>query len=628
MINNAFNSKKISPFSTAIQSQGLRKCQREAREALAQHFALNPEDRHVIVQLPTGTGKTAVLAIAPFGLCQSRALIVTPGKQLADQLSSELSLRNKNSIYEQLALFTQDDLKRLKSSFFLLQLDDEKNGGDVRDNHLIVANYQQLFDLGKWFEECRDEIDLVIIDEAHHQQASTYQSVIEFFPNAKVIGLTGTPFRSDRQRVTGTRVYVYSYQEAIRDGVIRNFHHHDVAPTEVELTFDDASLQRYSLDEILEMSEDEWFQRQISMSEDCCYSIACMAKEKLEDLRARYPNDSHQIIASAMTVRHAREKVKPAFEKTGLSVGIVSSHAQDKPQNKQTLDKLRRGQIDVIVQVGMLGEGFDHRPLGVVAIFRPYKSLNPYIQVVGRVLRTNGAVREAFIVSHAGLNQIARFREFQLFDQDEQAFLQQHLFPHQPRIGVGDGDERGTETGSSVESDAPISVKEVGGELIDIAHTFVRGLGAVDYAVSIMQNLSATERSLVMERFSDSSSIDKSARLEPHPTDNRLARRHVLNESAKSIAMDTCAILGIAFPHRSRTFNKRSTDFAWIMRWVNNRLKKDLVALGIPENRAAKRALLRNEDFELIEASEVLARVQEDCVRHFQAKMQKLSPGA
>ena len=58
-------------------------------------------------------------------------------------------------------------------------------------------------------------------------------------------------------------------------------------------------------------------------------------------------------------------------------------------QQARLLRDLREGLLDVIVQVQMLGEGFDHPPLSVAAIFRPYRSLSPYIQFVGRVMRVN-----------------------------------------------------------------------------------------------------------------------------------------------------------------------------------------------------------------------------------------------
>ena len=73
------------------------------------------------------------------------------------------------------------------------------------------------------------------------------------------------------------------------------------------------------------MKEEAWFRRGIALSQDCCDSIARKAYEKLGQLKKDYPNSSHQIIAASMSIRHAREFVKPAFEKLGLKVGLVSS---------------------------------------------------------------------------------------------------------------------------------------------------------------------------------------------------------------------------------------------------------------------------------------------------------------
>ncbi|PJN93388.1 DEAD/DEAH box helicase, partial [Amaricoccus sp. HAR-UPW-R2A-40] len=66
----------------------------------------------------------------------------------------------------------------------------------------------------------------------------------------------------------------------------------------------------------------------------------------------------------------------------------------------------------------MLGEGFDHPKLSVAAIFRPFRSLGPYLQFVGRIMRV--VVQNSpghpdnlgHIVTHLGMNLDARFQEF------------------------------------------------------------------------------------------------------------------------------------------------------------------------------------------------------------------------
>jgi len=78
--------------------------------------------------------------------------------------------------------------------------------------------------------------------------------------------------------------------------------------------------------------------------------------------------------------------------------------------------------------VQMLGEGFDHQKLSVAAIFRPFRSLAPYVQFVGRIMRV--VVQDdpthpdnvGHIVTHLGMNLDARLQEFKDFESDDQAF--------------------------------------------------------------------------------------------------------------------------------------------------------------------------------------------------------------
>jgi len=130
------------------------------------------------------------------------------------------------------------------------------------------------------------------------------------------------------------------------------------------------------------------------------------------------------VIAVACSVDHARQ-LRALYEQRGFRAAEIHS---DMPEEERevVLNALRDRRIDCIVQVQMLGEGFDHPPLSVAAIFRPFRSLSAYIQFIGRIMRVNvesdpqHADNEGFIVSHVGLNNDARwhdFREIELADQ-------------------------------------------------------------------------------------------------------------------------------------------------------------------------------------------------------------------
>ena len=54
------------PFNTKININGLRKCQKEAYKAILNHFSKEDAEKHILVQLPTGAGKSALIVTIPF----------------------------------------------------------------------------------------------------------------------------------------------------------------------------------------------------------------------------------------------------------------------------------------------------------------------------------------------------------------------------------------------------------------------------------------------------------------------------------------------------------------------------------------------------------------------------------
>ncbi|MFI5430138.1 DEAD/DEAH box helicase [Aeromicrobium sp. UC242_57] len=130
---------------------------------------------------------------------------------------------------------------------------------------------------------------------------------------------------------------------------------------------------------------------------------------------------------SSLPVDHARQ-VAGLYEECGYVAAAIHSDMGDDAQ-EAVLERLRTGVLDCIVQVQMLGEGFDHPRLSVAAIFRPFRSLAPYIQFVGRVMRVvqqnkpDHPDNHGHVVSHVGLNNDERWSEFRELDLEDQAWL-------------------------------------------------------------------------------------------------------------------------------------------------------------------------------------------------------------
>ena len=106
-------------------------------------------------------------------------------------------------------------------------------------------------------------------------------------------------------------------------------------------------------------------------------------------------------------MNHAR-KIVELYEARGFKADLIYSEMDEDKKSRST--RLTSGELDCIVQVQMLGEGFDHPKLSVAAIFRPFRTLAPYIQFVGRILRVivqnspGHPDNYGHIVTHAGMN--------------------------------------------------------------------------------------------------------------------------------------------------------------------------------------------------------------------------------
>ncbi|MCK4763705.1 MAG: hypothetical protein KAW12_16005 [Candidatus Aminicenantes bacterium] len=207
------------------------------------------------------------------------------------------------------------------------------------------------------------------------------------------------------------------------------------APSELTFTAR-GETKTYTLDEVLKLKENDWFSRGIALSNICNESIVDNSLEKLEELRETGTN--HQLIAVACSVDHAKT-IRSMYSARDYKADVIYSQMQNDKQ-EDVMRRLKSGELDCIVQVQMLGEGFDHQKLSVAAIFRPFRTLAPYIQFVGRILRVvvqnNPSHPDNYghIVTHSGMNLDQRLKEFKLFERDDQKFWDDVIGGKAPEI--------------------------------------------------------------------------------------------------------------------------------------------------------------------------------------------------
>lgn len=375
-----------------------------------------------IIQLPVGCGKSGLAAILPFGISKGRVLVIAPNLTIKDELFKSLDITNKQKCFWRRMRVLED--ADMASGPYVATLD-SGNLSVCTKSHIVLTNIQQLAaNVDKWLNRFpADFFDLIIVDEAHHGAANSWKRVFEKFPQAKVVNLTATPFRSDRQELEGELIYRYPFKSASIKGFIKKLKASYAAPSELTFTIE-GETRTFGLKEVLDMKDEEWFSRGVALSEPCNVSIVDNSLEKLELLRQS--GTKHQLIAVACSINHA-QRVRSLYEERGYNAAIIHSRQEDKEQ-AEVLRDLRNGSLDCIIQVQMLGEGFDHPKLSVAAIFRPFRSLAPYIQFVGRILRVvvqNDPTHPdnyGHIVTHVGLNLDEQLKQFKLFENDDQKF--------------------------------------------------------------------------------------------------------------------------------------------------------------------------------------------------------------
>jgi DNA repair protein RadD len=430
--NKPINEFFISADSSIVSNELLRDPQREGHAAAFGFFESG--GKKAIMQLPVGCGKSGLISVLPFGISEGRVLVIAPNVTIRRELQKALDITNKRSCFWYKCRILTPEV--MSAGPYIAVLDGkDANVHDCDRSHIVVTNIQQLASSAdRWLPQFPDDyFDMILVDEGHHSAAPSWMKVFEKFPNAKVVNLTATPFRSDKKNIEGDFIYRYSFKRAMIKGYIKKLQAIYVAPEELYFTWDGDD-HYHTLEEVMQLKEETWFSRGIAMSPECNSHIVDASLDKLEKLRQSGTN--HQLIAVAMSVNHAKA-IRSLYSERGYEAAEIHS---DMPADKQAevMQKLRAGLLDCLVQVQMLGEGFDHPHLSVAAIFRPFRSLPPYVQFIGRIMRVivqndpRHPDNYGYVVTHIGLNLDQQLEDFRDMEREDRNFFEDLLSGEEP----------------------------------------------------------------------------------------------------------------------------------------------------------------------------------------------------
>ena len=225
--------------------------------------------------------------------------------------------------------------------------------------------------------------DLLVVDEAHHSVSASYARIFEHFRNTKILGVTATPMRLDSRGLGGIfdELILGPEPQALIDQGFLARPMYYAPPSGVSTE----NLHIVAGDFNRAESEAVMDRPSITGSLVEHYSKLC-------------PGES--AIAFTVSLKHA-ESVRAEFCAAGYRAETIDGTMNDAERRERT-DGLRGGQIQILVSVDLLGEGFDAAGASVGIMARPTASLALWRQQVGRILRPAPGKTRALILDHTG----------------------------------------------------------------------------------------------------------------------------------------------------------------------------------------------------------------------------------
>ncbi|MGI1678069.1 MAG: DEAD/DEAH box helicase family protein [Cellvibrionaceae bacterium] len=427
MENNPFQTR--TPF--IVDNEAVRIPQKGTYKALSE-FAKEGkvEEREVGIILPVGCGKSGCITLAPFAFKSKRTLVVAPGVDIAKQLHDDFDPAQDGMFYIKCNILEGEPYPepveiRGKST----------NKSDLEEADVALTNIHQLQGAdNQWLQKLpSDFFDLILFDEGHHSVAESWSTLKQKFPDARIVNFSATPLRADGQLMAGRVLYSFPVYRAIQEGYVKRLKAVVLNPKTLKyVRHEDSEEIEISLDDVRRLGEqDAQFRRGILTSQETLNTIVDASIRELNKLRKNTGEQRLKIIAAALNYDHCSSVVE-AYRARGLKADYVHTR-EDSAANKKVMQRLENHEIDVIVQVRKLGEGFDHPYLSVAAVFNVFSNLSPFVQFVGRIMRVikqnapDDPLNSGTVIFHAGSNIAGRWEDFQKFSEADQDFFNQLL---------------------------------------------------------------------------------------------------------------------------------------------------------------------------------------------------------
>ncbi len=322
----------------------LRPYQQTCVERAIALFRRKAKGGRALIVLPTGTGKTLVFAeiARRMGLT---TLIIAHRQELLYQAAEKFRLVDPTASIGQVGA-----------------------GKHEWGAPITIASVQAISRPGHLALAKISGYDLVIIDECHHSAACGYQTVLDQFPDAFVLGVTATPDRMDKQsieQIFGAPIFSTSILDMVEQGYLSNLR---AIAIQTEVSLDH-----------LHMQAGDFKQDELAVAVDTPERNECVVAAYLRHCNGR------QSLCFGVAVSHA-EHLATAFNEQGIPAAMVCG-ATPQEERKRILSDYERGTLRILSNCGVLTEGYDAPQTSCIIMARPTQSRALYVQCIGRGTR-------------------------------------------------------------------------------------------------------------------------------------------------------------------------------------------------------------------------------------------------
>lgn len=348
--------------------KGLRKPQLGALFSIKSYWSI--EEKPVTIVMPTGTGKTETMISTIVSEQCKKVLIIVPSDLLREQLCSKCITLG---ILEELGVIRTNTYKPVVCCLKKIPHDLDELENMLDRTNIVISTMKLISSLPEeYLDRLSEKCSNLMIDEAHHIAAKTWNRVKVKFKEKKILQFTATPFRNDEKKIDGKIIYNFPLRLAQEEGYFKPINFNPI------LEFDDKKSD---------------------------YEIAKKAVEQLEkDIRNGY---KHTILVRGKTIKRAEELFENIYSKKYKKYKpvLITSKLTNK-EKQQAIESVRNNESHILVCVDMFGEGIDIPNLKIAAIHDKYKSLPITLQFIGRFARAKSELGDATVIANIAQDDV------------------------------------------------------------------------------------------------------------------------------------------------------------------------------------------------------------------------------